>query len=109
MCCTQNVVAIGNKVVLMLGANEDVKDGMLVAMGLVSVLKSRFGQTTIPMTYQRGSVPIDDIFVSQSITTARVGILELGNGPRDHMALLIDVKQSTLIGDDSFKIHRQPA
>ena len=83
-----------DRIVLMLDANEDVRDGLLskklVSMGLDSVLQSRFGRSMMPPTYQRGSVPIDDIFVSKSITSIRAGMLEFGNGPGDHRALFFD-------------------
>ena len=102
----------GDKIVLMLDANEDVHDGLLskslVLMGPVSVQQSRFGRTMMTPTYQRGSVPIDNIFVSRSITSVRADMLGFGNDPGDHRALFY-VKQLTLIGDDPYKIHRQPA
>ena len=63
----------------------------------------------MPPTYQRGSIPIDDIFVSPSIASIRAGMLEFGNGPGDHRAIFLDVKQDILIGADPYKIHRQPA
>ena len=77
-------------------------------MGLMSVLQTRFGRPYMPPTFQRGSIPIDNIFVSPSISASRAGMLEFGNGPGDHRALFLDVCQESLIGLDSYKIHRQP-
>ena len=103
----------GDQLVLMIDANKDVQDGALSlrskSMGLISVLQSKFGKATMSRTFQRGSVLIDDISISPSISTIRAGMLESGNGPDDHRAIFVDVKQEALIGADLYKIHRQPA
>lgn len=61
----------------MINANEDVRDGLLsrrlTSLGLVSVLQNRFGRNTMSPAFQRGSMPIDDIFVSTSISASRAG------------------------------------
>lgn len=103
----------GDQLVLMIDANKDVQDGALSlrskSMGLISVLQSKFGKATMSPTFQRGSVLIDDISISPSISTIRAGMLESGNGPDDHRAIFVDVKQEALIGADLYKINRQPA
>ena len=103
----------GDQLVLMIDANKDVQDGALSlrskSMGLISVLQSKFGKAIMSPTFQRGSVLIDDISISPSISTIRAGMLESGNGPDDHRAIFVDVKQEALIGADLYKINRQPA
>ena len=106
-------ISKGEKIILMIDANEDVRSGVLSTrlrqLGLISPLQSKFGGHSMPPTFHRGSAPIDDIFVSPSLRVEKSGMLEFGNGPGDHRAIYLDVKQTDLIGIDPYKIHRQQA
>ena len=111
--CLLKWIRKGERIILMIDANEDVRDGPLSKrlreLGLISPIQTKFGSLNMPPTYHRGSVPIDAIFVSPSVCVDKTGMLEFGNGPGDHRAIFIDVHQQYIIGEDPYKIHRQQA
>ena len=57
-------------------ANEDVRKSKLSAalekIGMVKVITQQHGQEG-PPTYERGSIPIDGIYVSQTLMGAKCG------------------------------------
>ena len=78
-------------------------------LGLRSAIRHRHGDLNTPPTQHRGSVPIDDIYMSHDINTVRSGFLPFGDGPGDHRALYVDVTKKSLIGTSIHDIHRQQA
>ena len=97
----------GEKIILTIDVNEDVRDGnfaqMMRRVGLVSAIRRKHGNN-MPPTYQLGSRPIDDIFVSPSLTVMKAGCLAFGTAPGDHRGLFIDVVERSMIGGDAVKV-----
>jgi hypothetical protein len=57
--------------------------------------------TNAPQTYNRGTVPIDGIFLSHDLTSVGVGYLPFGKGLLiDQQCLWIDIKVHVLMGKD---------
>ncbi len=50
-----------------------------------------------PETYQRGSVPIDEIFISKNIAITRCGYLPHGINCSDHRAIWIDINKISVL------------
>mmetsp|Transcript_30001 Transcript_30001/g.45923 ORF Transcript_30001/g.45923 Transcript_30001/m.45923 type:complete len:91 (-) Transcript_30001:16-288(-) len=58
---------------------------------------SKYGGQTLP-THNRGSVTIDEIFVSLGITIFAGGFLDFEDGiPSDHRAAWIDIEYSEIL------------
>ena len=51
-----------------------------------------------PETYNRGSNPIDEIFVSSSLVIQKAGYLEHGEGAGDHRPIWIEVTKQSALG-----------
>jgi hypothetical protein len=51
-----------------------------------------------PETYQRGSVPIDEIFISKNIGVEKCGYLPHGTNCSDHRAIWIDINKISVLG-----------
>ena len=102
----------GDKIVLLIDSNDDVRSGSfdreLRQLGLHSGIRTRHGNTP-PPTMHKGSVPIDDIYVSRNVMIGKSGYLPFGDGPGDHRGIYIDVDLQNLVGGDYHKIHRQQA
>ena len=103
----------GEKIVVLIDCNEDVRNGsmdqMLRKNGLRSAIRQKFGDMSAPPTHHRGSVPIDDIYLSHDLNFIRAGYLAFGDGPGDHRGLFIDIGKQNLLGGDIHSIHRQQA
>ena len=89
-----------NKYVLSTDMNEAMEN-----VGLTEAIIARHKETygELP-THKKGSTPIDGIFVSETIHIECGGYLPFGDGPSDHRALWIEVKESTLFGYNMEKI-----
>ena len=57
-----------------------------------------------PETSQRGSHPIDEIFVSTGINVKRGGFLEHAHLPTDHRAVWIEINQDDILGANAAEI-----
>ena len=65
--------------------------------GLLPAIQLRHG-TSLPPTYNRGSKPIDEIFVSQTLDVIQAGYGEFGSTAGDHRPIWIDISKTTAIG-----------
>lgn len=94
----------GEQIVLTLDANEDIRSGYardkFTALNLIEINIHRHGNDA-PATYNRGSKPIDGIFVSTTLIHSRCGYLAHGDTPTgcDHRALYIDLYTSAAFGN----------
>jgi hypothetical protein len=88
----------GELIILGIDANTDIRSGpfadMLQSIGLVNVLPTKFGND-IPPTYARGSLPIDGIFISSTLTQFKTGLLPICC---DHRALWLEIPQVDAFG-----------
>ena len=76
------------------------KDNFLrpfIERNLIPAVQSRHGKN-LPATYSKGSVPIDEIFISSTLTLSHSGFLAHGSAPGDHCAVWIEVKKNSMIG-----------
>jgi hypothetical protein len=88
----------GELIVLGIDANTDIRQGefveMLTSIGLVNVLHAKYGND-LPPTYARGSLPIDGLFISSTLTQFKAGLLPVCC---DHRVLWLDVPQLDAFG-----------
>lgn len=88
----------GDQIVLMTDANEDVRCGDFVKklrkVGLTETIIDQHGHQG-PATHQRGSVPIDGIFVTDTLQGCKCGYLPL---TFDHRGLWIDIPMTVAFG-----------
>lgn len=112
MALLQKWITAGDKIILLVDSNEDIRDGNfdrgLRQLGLHSGIRTRHGNSP-PPTHQKGSAPIDDIYVTRNIMIDKAGYMPFGDGPGDHRCLYVDVNLQNLVGGDFHKIHRQQA
>jgi len=99
-------------VMVMLDANEDVKQGlfneMMREIGLHNAIRSRI-KTPMPATHHRGSRPISTIYCSRGIVTTRAGVLPIGYGVRgDHRNLFVDVQETSFLGNPMYMVVPPP-
>lgn len=52
-----------------------------------------------PGTHNRGSDPIDEIFISQTLQVTKAGYLAHGEGIGDHRAIWIDITKASALGE----------
>ena len=109
----QKWIQSGERIVLLIDANEKISTGTLhqrlERLGLVSVYKHRFGLEQMPATYHRGSEPIDNIFVTQNFRTLRAGMFAFGDGPGDHRGLYVDIDIESFMGAEEYIVQRLQA
>ncbi len=100
--CTDN----GEQIILAGDWNEDVRTdnfrNKFLERGLLPSITGIHGEDG-PETYNRGTNPIDEIFVSANLEISACGYLEHGATLGDHRALWIDIIRSSALG------HRLPA
>ena len=94
---------MGNQIVLTGDWNEDIRSDTMVkqmeALGLCEVLMEKQGGNDAPATGDRGSKPIDGVFVSLSLDIEQGGYLAFSMGcPSDHRAGWIDVTYEAALG-----------
>jgi endonuclease/exonuclease/phosphatase family metal-dependent hydrolase len=91
-------MAAGDSIIMMVDLNDDVMSSQVAntlrRLGLHEIVSKTHGNIT--NTHQRGSRPIDGIFVSGEICATACGYIE---SPSDHLALWLDVELDTLFGD----------
>jgi hypothetical protein len=87
----------GDSIVLMVDLNDDVRTSQvatsMVRMGLKEIVTSKH---QAPNTHQRGSRPIDGIFVSEEICPMACGYVE---SPSDHLCVWMDLDFESIFGD----------
>ena len=99
-------ITAGDQVIIMLDANEDIRDGYLQKKleetGLREANRYHHGEDA-PATYNRGSKPIDGMFITPSLLDAvQCGYLAFGDAPGvgDHRVLWLDIPASILFGNN---------
>ena len=92
----------GDQIVLMMDANEDVTSNHIKntfqAIGPKEAITDRHSDTPNIPTYQRGSTPIDGIFLSSTLQLKTGGYLPFGAFPTDHRFIWTKIKFSNAFG-----------
>ncbi len=73
-----------------------------IARNLIPSIKSR--HANLPATVNRGSEPIDEIFVSSTLKITASGYLDHGQNSADHQAVWVEITKSSALGTDLPKI-----
>ena len=76
-------------------------------MGLVEATHTRWGTSSEPHTYFRGTEPIDGVWHTQSLEVVSTMQLSFHEGVGDHRTALVDVTTSSAIGTQEFKVITQ--
>jgi Reverse transcriptase (RNA-dependent DNA polymerase) len=88
-------------VVVAMDMNEDVREHVAVRhlsqLGLKEIITHRHGQSG-PRTCNRGSTPIDGIFVTAGLLESKCGYLAVAN---DHRRLWLDLDTETVFGAEA--------
>ena len=92
----------GEQLILCGDWNQDVRQPAFLDQfsqhNLIPALMSKHDPTTAPETYNGGSDPIDEIFISSTLTVTGGGYLEHGSSQGDHRPLWIDLDKAAAIG-----------
>ena len=102
----------GDKLILILDGNENMKNGQLARMlrtpdlDMKDAIKSRSGMDG-PATFVRGSRQIDAAWVTPDIEISAASFLPFFFGVGDHRAIMLDLPQHSLIGGNIHQISRQ--
>ena len=97
-------IAQGDQIVVAIDANEDLRGGYaqqkLTQCGLTDINLYKHGSHTIG-TYNRGTAPIDGLWVSSTLLGARSGYLPHAEGPPgcDHCVLWVDLPKPQILGN----------
>ena len=97
----------GHQVILLADMNEDVTSDRITQWAEDSGIYEVVSTTTnkvIP-TSQRGSTPIDGIFLSHSLTQTQAGYFPFGTFHSDHRALWVDIDHNQIFGFKQIKHH----
>ena len=81
----------------------------MTELGPKDAIGSKHPNVPQPATHQRGSRPIDGIFASPESQIERAGWLPPEESPGDHRAGCVDVKWTSLLGEDVLKVARPDA
>ena len=91
----------GDQIIIGGDWNSDIRDEKFLQpfkeRNLIPSITGRHGKDG-PETYHRGSVPIDEIFVSSNISIFKCGYLNHGTNCSDHRAIWIDIKKISVLG-----------
>ena len=109
----------GERLVLLIDANENVTKGLINDMvtgpGLEmrEAVIARHRNFPLTPTWMRGSrlgsVPIDGVFVTPDLPIESGTWLAFSRAPWDHRTLIIDFLWRVLLGDNKLTIVRPPA
>jgi hypothetical protein len=103
----------GDRLLVMLDANEDVRSGPLATLfteiGLREGITSHHHDLPSPKTYNRGRLPIDGIFLTGDLIVNNAGWLPFDKSLGDHRLGYIDMDWSNFVGSDALHIVRPPA
>jgi len=91
----QTWLDLGDQLMIALDLNEDIRSStiqsLFASLGLTELLTHRHGRNA-PPTYNRGTAPIDAIFVTATLLECRCGYFAFGAAvPSDHRALWVDI------------------
>ena len=101
----------GDRIILLMDANEDMKSGQLASLlsapslNMIDVIKNKAGQDG-PHTWIRGKRQIDGVWATRDVRTERACFLPFFFCIGDHRGILIDVYQSSIVGDKILQIER---
>ena len=104
--CTQIQEAMqqGDQIIVAIDANDDLRAGevqqKLSHCGLVDINLFKHGAHTLG-TYNRGTAPIDGLWVSSTLMGSQCGYLPHGEGPPgcDHCILWMDIPKLMVFGN----------
>ena len=102
-------VAEGERLIIMLDANENMHTGKLARLfrapdlDLVDTVFARTGQAG-PPTWFRGSSQIDGIWASRGITIQRAAFLPFFFGIGDHRPILVDFSSEAILQEQSIQV-----
>jgi hypothetical protein len=100
----------GDQLVVMGDWNEDVRDAQRKYMGPLGLIEPIVEKYGAAPTYQRGSKPIDGIFLSKSLQMRQGGYLAFGEAIlSDHRALWLNISLINAFGHNMPPIVRAPA
>ena len=90
----------GHQIILLSDMNEDVREEALVEWARKISMKEVVSKTTTVQvaTHQKGSTPIDGIYVSYTLQAKQAGYFPFGIFQSDHRGLWIDVDIHQLLG-----------
>ena len=101
----------GDLIVLMMDANDDLRDGtthqwLTETIGLINSLHTKHPHLQPPSTYTRNfrNKPIDGCYISPGLHIKRGGFLPFRDGIGDHRILYIDVDIETWFEGDLYNI-----
>ena len=104
----------GDKIILMLDANEDMDVGPLSRMlrhrslGMKEIVKTRTGQRS-PATYFRGSKPIDGAWCTPYVECVAARMIPFSFRVGDHRMIIVDVTQQSFYGEERSQVVRASA
>ena len=82
--------------------NVDVRSNVFLQQfqerHLVPAITTKHGRENAPETYNAGTNPIDEIFVSSTLSVSAGGYLEHGSTQGDHRPIWIDVHKESALG-----------
>ena len=81
----------------------------LAERGINDAIRTRYGYVEAPSTHQRGSNPIDAIYVSETIEVTKGGYDPGMPEISDHRLLWVDISMDSLLGIDRGEISRPKA
>ena len=93
----------GEKLILMLDGNEDMRSGSLAKLlrneelDMIDTVATRTGGTG-PPTFIRGSRQIDAVWATRDVELSTACFLPFHFGLGDHRGILVDIPVSTIIG-----------
>ena len=91
----------GDQLILMIDCNENISSPSIKnafrEVGMKEAI-THGRDTTTHATFHRGSIPIDGIFTSSTITLIQGGYLPFGTIPSDHRPLWIDIRYENAFG-----------
>ena len=92
----------GEQLVLCGDWNTDIRNesflDQFAERNLIPAITNKHGKDTAPETYNAGSKPIDEIFVSSTLSVTAGGYLEHGTTQGDHRPLWIDLHKESALG-----------
>ena len=90
----------GHQIILLADMNEDVEEDMMIGWARKVKLKEVVSKTTSEKvaTHNKGSAPIDGIFLSYTLSATRAGYFPFGSIQSDHRALWVDIERDLILG-----------
>ena len=93
----------GEQLVICGDWNRDVRDEAFVeefvSRNLHPAVTGKHDASKAPETYNGGRLPIDEIFISSTLSLKHAGYLEHGSSNGDHRPLWVDIHKQSALGD----------